>query len=364
MLNAVSPITNAIYYPVPTLDTRVRQNWCVNINAVDDFVRSISTTTYQNPAAGNLRKISTIASNVHPAASEVTPQQIKTMAAKIRGMAVSFREQFQAFVDNISNITGAKSTARIKGDYGIASLENKISREMQRPHQGALVEAINKGDADKAMERIFDLFGTRFLAKDQTEIDKVYKAVYSAIENGELRPEMIANYAGRGIKPYFTKKQLLELAALGEKMGYMNVEYTKTPSRIDITKDGYTSAHVSGKINVIKNGLKKPVPLPTEIQIRTENIQEISEAIHIPYDIWNGKNILQDKSQIEQELLSPIVQAFQDIKAKNLIDKFYKYQTDCIRITKEGGKTLPKPQEYGLPESVSIEKIIELKKKL
>ena len=69
------------------------------------------------------------------------------------------------------------------------------------------------------------------------------------------------------------------------------------------------------------------------------------------------------KSQAVQELLSPIVKEFQDIKARGLVSNFNKYQTAYIKAVKDGG-AFPKPQEYGLPESVSFEKIIELQKKL
>jgi len=331
MLNIPLPITNTPYYPTPNLDTR------------DDLV-------YLSPTVA--------AKNIKP--PKITPE-IKSMAEKIRELAVSLRDRLVAFIDKISNRSGGvKTTTRIKGDTGIASLENKISREIQSEAQEALRKALKTGNIEVAFSRIYDIFGARFLAKNQAEINKVFKALCSAIENGEFKPEYIFNYAGNGIQPYFTKEQMLELQALCREKGY-EIKGTKPALGISITEDGYTSAHVNGTIKVIKDGLKKPVPVPTEIQIRTENIEEISNAMHIPYDVWNGKDILSGLSAEKRKTLEPIVEEYKSISNRKL--DFYKYQTAYIKYKMQGGMS-PKPQDYGLPESVAFEKIIELKKQL
>ncbi len=363
MIQAISSIS-VRNYTAP--DFKSKAGLQQNIVTTDLFVRSIpATIPIKKPAnvisfCGRLPKKAVL--DLNP--NTVTSEQIKSLSVKIREMAVSVRWQFRMFVDGITDKTGVKATFRIKGDSGIGSLENKISREMQEPHQTNLVIALKKNDAELGFSRIFDLFGARFSGKNQIEIDKIYKAMYSAIENSEFIPEYIVNYAGKGIQPYFTKEQLLALETLCDKMGYTEARFPdlNTPLGAKIKKDGYTSLHISGKIKVIKDGSEKRIP--TEIQIRTENVDEVFDAIHIPYDIMNEKNVLQDKSQIEQKLLSPIVQVFQDIKAKKLVDKFYEYQTEYIKITKEGGGILPTPQKYGLPQSASLENIIEIQKQL
>ena len=106
--------------------------------------------------------------------------------------------------------------------------------------------------------------------------------------------------------------------------------------------------------------------MPTEIQIRTTNIQKTCDAIHLPYNIFvnPAKDILGDMPEAKRRRAKSTVEVFQSMNEEQQA-LYNQYQTNYIRALKENSPIIPKPSDYSvngytLPDIISIEKLIEI----
>lgn len=300
----------------------------------------------------------------------LTPEEIHNASLNITEAIAPFKQDVLKTFDEIARATGlgeGRATRRFKGELpdgstNLASLDSKIERQIRKPSQDGLIEAVKTNNGNVAIEHIPDMFGGRFLPDTPEEMNNVYSAICDAIKAGVFIPTEIENICGEGIDPYLSEAQMRELDDLCTSVGQEGaVAGIDEPGCRTIRLSGYTSVHVNGFIKAVD--AKGNVQLiPVEIQVRSEDVQNILEIDHIPYDVINGKNITDGKHPESVELLQPLVDEFTRI-SQNETDlmNWYKYKTARTRAAKEH-TPIPLPSDYNLPDIVSYDNIMRIDK--
>lgn len=291
--------------------------------------------------------------------TSVTPEQVKNMAKNIYNKAILLRSGVDDWKNKNFIQNGLYSekdiSVRIKGDNSLVSLENKILRELVMEHQEELLKAIQSENVDIAYNHIYDLCGTRICFSLEEEVEILIDIFSEMVKKQDFEPQYIANYRGPGISPILTEEQMQTFINLCNSYGYNVIE-----SRA-IYDSGYTGLHANG---ILKHITPSNASIPIEIQVRPKAINELLDAIHIAYDVFNGKDPLKMLKVEEYNRMKVFVKGFEKINTKGLKDTYYKYQVDFIKASLE---KLPLPRiddpKYGLEgfEYLSLEKILEFK---
>ena len=301
-----------------------------------------------------LRRILSKLNSVHPEQISDAAFYIHTKAGILRSSINNWKEQ--TFIEN-GLLERNNISMRIKGDSNLSSLENKILREMVNEHQAILLKAIQEGDYNAAYDRIFDLCGTRICFNVEKELATILNILGDMVKNRDFAPEYIANIYGTGIKPILSEQQFSNFVSLCTKEGYPNII---SGNRID--ESGYTGFHANGKLNNLQ---PENSSIPIEIQIRPRAINEILDIIHIAYDVFNNKEILEGISGEEYNRLKVFVDGFKDLKENGRKNDYYTYQIDYINASLQG---LPLPSitevKYNLSgyEFLSLDEILDFKR--
>lgn len=304
----------------------------------------------------------------------LTTEEIHNTTLNIMSTIEPFKQDVLRIFDKMAtaaNLGEGRSCRRFKGQLpngqiNMASLDNKIERQIRKPIGDALIEAAKTNNGSAAIEGIPDMFGGRFLPDTPEEMHRVFSVICDAIKSGEFIPTEVENLCGEGIDPYLSEAQMKELDNLCSSVGYNGVVAgMDEPGCKTIRTTGYTSLHVNGFIKAV-DAQGRTQLVPVEIQVRSEDVQSLLDYNHIPYDIINGKSITESKHPESVKLLQPLIDEFTRIGAKGNekeLMKLYKYQTACIKAAKEH-TPYPSPTDYDLPEIVGYDNIISIDQKV
>lgn len=242
-------------------------------------------------------------------------------------------------------------SARIKGQKNIGSLIRKM---LSCAQSGKSLMALRRNKSNEVLESVYDIYGVRFKAQSQREINKFYNEFVNFIKSGVIKPTHIMNYHASFTEPIFSDKQIQELKALTEKLGL------KTEFHDARRESGFTCTNIRTKV-VIENGKEQPV----EIQVCNRDIAFLIDILHVAYDVLEGKNVLSQYDSEKKAIIKPLVDALTIIKNDEVLrEKFSRYTAICYSVARDESREFPDISEYDLPEIVSVEKMAEVYEQL
>lgn len=251
-----------------------------------------------------------------------------------------------------AGINPERCQTRIKGEDDLGSLISKMLKCAKT--YPFLNELIRFRKPEWALERIYDIFGVRFAANSEQELNNFYNTFVNYVKAGVIVPTEVINYHAIGTEPFFSDKQINDLKQLTEQRHLATSFHDKT------LETGYTSVNIHTE--VINGRMKQPV----EIQISNQATTSLVKILHDAYNMFvNKKSLISKYDGEKQKIYKPLEDALITIKDNELLrEKFNQYTHKCYSIARYGSTDFPNATEYGLPEIVSIHEMAKIYEQL